>query len=89
MHLASLLPMGLADTVAESRRVQLDVYRAMSPERRVDVALAMSEDARRITLEGIRARCGWLDDDGVRRELLRIMLGAALAKLIGGVRSVR
>jgi hypothetical protein len=89
MNLASLLGMGLADTAAESRRVQLNVYRAMSPERRVDVALAMSEDARRITLEGIRARCGWLDDDGVRRELLRILLGTSLAKLIGGVRSVR
>lgn len=69
--------------------MQLEVYRAMSPERRVDVALAMSEDARGITLEGIRARCGWLDDDGVRRELLRIMLGASLTKLIGGVRSVQ
>lgn len=69
--------------------MQLEVYRAMSPERRVDVALAMSEAARGITLEGIRARCGWLDDDGVRRELLRIMLGASLAELIGGVRSVQ
>lgn len=69
--------------------MQLEVYRAMSPERRVDVALAMSEDARGITLEGIRARCGWLDDDGVRRELLRIMLGASLAKLVGGVRPVQ
>ncbi|MGH9036012.1 MAG: hypothetical protein ACRD0O_09625 [Acidimicrobiia bacterium] len=81
--------MGLADTRAESRRVQLEVYRGMSPERRVDVALAMSEDARRVTLEGIRLRCDRLDDEGVRRELLRVMLGAALAGAVSGVRPVR
>ena len=81
--------MGLADTAPESRRVQLEVYRAMSPERRVDVALAMSEDARGVTLEAIRARCGSLDDEGVRRELLRILLGASLADVICGVRRAR
>jgi hypothetical protein len=74
--------MSLADTAPEARRRQLAIYRSMSPERKVEIAFAMSEEAARLTIEGIKARHPTLDDDGVRRELLRILHGHRLAHLI-------
>lgn len=37
--------MSLADTAPEARRRQLAIYRSMSPERKVEIAFAMSEEA--------------------------------------------
>lgn len=74
--------MSLADTAPEARRRQLAIYRSMSPERKVEIALAMSEEARQLSIDGIRARKPHLDDEGVRRELLRLLHGRCLAELI-------
>ena len=71
--------MTLRDTAPEVRRHQLDVYRAMAPDRRVELAAAMSEDVRRITLDGIRARNPAFDDSRVHHEWLRILHGDELA----------
>lgn len=50
--------MAARDTSPEARRVQLSVYRLMSPARRVAIALEMSEDARRIARAGAHRRAG-------------------------------
>ena len=71
--------MHLADTAPEARRRQLDVYRAMRPQQRVEQALALSEEVRRIAMDGIRSRNPAFDDEQVRGELLRILYGAGLA----------
>ena len=81
--------MSLADTAPEARRRQLAVYRSMSPERKVEIALAMSEEARQLSMDGIRARKPHLDDEGVRRELLRLLHGRSLADLILTAKPVR
>jgi hypothetical protein len=70
--------MSLPDTGPEARRRQLAVYRSMSPERKVEIAFAMSEEARQLTIAGIRARKPHLDDDGVRLELLRVLHGSSV-----------
>src|SRR5439155_521220 len=70
------------DTAPEVRRRQLETYRAMTPERRVDAMLSMSEELRQITIEGIRTREASLDEEGVHRELLRILHGRPLAATI-------
>ncbi|MEW6471398.1 MAG: hypothetical protein AB1679_03925 [Actinomycetota bacterium] len=71
--------MTLRDTAPDVRRRQLDVYRAMEPRRRVEVAVAMSEQVRQIALEGIRARNPNFDDARVHHEWLRILYGDELA----------
>ena len=72
----------VADTAPDIRARQLGVYRAMGPERRVEIALAMSEEAYRLTQHGVRARDPSLDAHGVRREMLRILHGSPLGETI-------
>jgi hypothetical protein len=47
----------------------------MGPEARVRLAAEMSEDARSISLAGIRARHPEYDDARARRALFRLLLG--------------
>jgi hypothetical protein len=69
----------LRDTAPDIRRRQFDIYRAMLPAQRVELAVAMSEDVRQITLDGIRARNPSFGDAQVRLEWLRILYGDGLA----------
>ncbi len=77
------------DTPPEIRRRQLDVYRAMTPAERVEVSLALSEELRRVAVEGIRARHPAFDDADVHREWLRMVHGPRLAGLLAGARRPR
>ena len=81
--------MSLADTAPEARRRQLAIYRAMPPEQKVEIAFAMSEEARQLSIDGIRARKPHLDDEGVRRELLRLLHGRSMADVILAANPVR
>lgn len=67
------------DTQPEAHAVQLALYRRMSGERRVALMFEMSEEARQITLAGLRRQHAGLDE----REILHLertrRLGAALA----------
>jgi hypothetical protein len=53
----------------------MEVYRSMSPDRRVSIAVAMSEEVLAIASEGIRARHPDYDDAQVRWALHRLRLG--------------
>jgi len=66
------------DTTPEARRIQLDVIRRMSGADRVRHAVTMSEEAREISVAGIRARHPGWSDRRVRRALLELMYGAEL-----------
>jgi hypothetical protein len=61
------------DTDPEIRRRQLAAYRRMTPAQRVELAFEMSEEARAISLAGIRARNPHLDEAAARKELLRML----------------
>ena len=61
----------------------------MTPSRRVQLAVALSEDVRRVTLDGIRARNPSFDDDRVHREWLRILHGDELAARLVALRAAR
>lgn len=66
------------DTSAEAQVVQLEVYRRMSGERRVALMFEMSEEAREITLAGLRRQHPDLgEQELIRLERVR-RLGAAL-----------
>jgi hypothetical protein len=64
-----------ADTTPEAHSRQIDTYRSMSPDRRVSVAVAMSEDVFAIVEEGIRARHPDYDERRVRWAALRLRVG--------------
>jgi len=68
------------DTSAQAHEVQLAIYRAMSPERRVEIAVEMSEDLRRIARDAIRQRHPEYSDGQVVRALVALLYGRDLSR---------
>ena len=60
----------VSDTTAEAVRVQREVWARLGPDRRVELMAEMSEDVRRITLEGLAER----HPDASPRELVRHLI---------------
>ena len=71
-----------ADTTEEAARVQLAVFRRMTPERRVELALAMTADLRRRLAEGVRQRHPEYSEDQVRLAVIRLTLGDDLFRTV-------
>jgi hypothetical protein len=67
-----------ADTSHDAHARQLAAHRALSPGERIELALAMSEDALAIAAAGIAARHPNYGDEDVRRALLRLRWGDEL-----------
>ena len=66
------------DTSPDARRIQQAVWRRMSPSERVDLAVAMSEEAREIAAAGIRSRHPDWSGERVRHALLESLYGSDL-----------
>lgn len=64
--------MPVGDTSPDAERVQLDVFRRMTGEQRLKLALEMSDFARELSLSRIRAEHPEWSDWEVKRELLRL-----------------
>ncbi|MBK6579224.1 MAG: hypothetical protein IPG17_24145 [Sandaracinaceae bacterium] len=67
-----------SDTTPEAWAVQLSVWKHMGPERRLSMAVAMSEELVSLTRAGIRARHPEYDDAAVRLAEIRQRLGDEL-----------
>lgn len=67
------------DTTPAALAIQREVFRRMTPERRVALALEMSDEIRAVTEAGIRDRHPAWTDDEVQAELVGIVLGPAQA----------
>jgi len=67
-----------ADTSKEAMRVQMAVLRKLGPERRLQMALELSETVRAVSEAGIRHRHPEYDERQVRRALIRMVLGDEL-----------
>jgi hypothetical protein len=67
-----------ADTSSDAHRAQLASLSRMSPALRIELAFAMSEQARAVAIAGIRARNPDLDEDSARLVLARSLLGDEL-----------
>lgn len=65
----------LADD-SKANAIYRRIFRAMTTEQRLRLALEMSESLRNVALAGLRSRCPDLDASGLSREL-RIMYGLA------------
>jgi hypothetical protein len=64
----------LADD-SKATAIQREIFRNMTTEQRLRMALEMSDSMRNVALAGLRSRRPDLDEDGLSRELLRIMYG--------------
>ncbi|MFL5541849.1 MAG: hypothetical protein ACJ8J0_22875 [Longimicrobiaceae bacterium] len=64
--------MSISDTSPEAAEIQLDIYRRMTGEQRLRLALEMSDFARELSLSRIRAEHPDWSDWEVKRELLRL-----------------
>lgn len=81
--------MGDRDTAAAAREAQLRVLRSLGPERRVELAFEMSEQARAVSLAGVLAREPELSPEQARARVLRRVLGAALFDAVWAGRTAR
>lgn len=63
----------LSDTSPEAAAIQDEIFRRMTPEQRVRLALEMSESIRNVALAGLRSRRPELSEAELSRELLRVM----------------
>lgn len=70
--------MVMKDTSAQARRRQSAVFASMSGPERVACAVEMAEEAKAITMAGIRSRLPELTDDEVFVEWLRLLHGDAV-----------
>ncbi len=66
------------DTTPQAAWVQMNLYRRMSPELHLELALAMNDTARAVSAAGVRARHHDYDEDQVRLEVIRMCLGDEL-----------
>lgn len=71
--------MDVTDTAPAARAVLTRLHREAGPEKRLLMALRMSDDCRRVSESGVRSRMPSASDDEVRWELARLYLGDELA----------
>ena len=68
----------LSDTSVNVALIQRDVFRRMTTEKRLRLALEMSESMRNLALAGLRQRRPELSAEELSRELMRVMYGFVL-----------
>ncbi len=71
-----------ADTSEEAARVQLAVFRRMSPEKRLKLAFQMTADLRRRLAEGVRQRHPEYDAHQIQLAVIRLTLGEELFRTV-------
>ena len=62
------------DTSHEAEKIQIEIFRAMGPERRLQSAAFLSETCRTLLEEGIRRRHPSYTEKQVRLEVIRCLL---------------
>ena len=67
-----------ADTTPEAAAVQLEIFRRMSPERRLELAFEMSANLREVVAAGVRSRHPDYGEQEVRLAVIRLTLGDEL-----------
>lgn len=65
----------LGETHSDGEAIQQEIFRRMTPEERLGLALEMSESLRRVALDGLRSRRPELSEQELSAELMRLMYG--------------
>jgi len=71
-----------ADTTIEAARKQFEILRRLDAETRLKMAFEMSDNLRSIVESGVRGRNPDYDEQKIKQEVLRLMIGEALFKQI-------
>jgi hypothetical protein len=71
-----------ADTTLEAVRKQFEILRRLGPEARLKMAFELSDNLRSIVEAGVRERNPSYEEQKIRQEVLRLMIGDALFKQI-------
>lgn len=71
-----------ADTTLEAVRKQFEILRRLEPEVRLKMAFEMSDNLRRIVEAGVRGRHPNYDEQKIKQEVLRLMIGETLFRQI-------
>lgn len=70
------------DTTAEADAAQNAALRAMGPEGRLIIGMALSDAAREMVVAGVRSRASDGSPEETRREVMRILLGEDLFRQV-------
>jgi hypothetical protein len=68
------------DTSPDSRAIQLDCLRRMSPDERLERSCAMSNQVKRMAFAAIRRRHPDFSEDEVRLKFIELTYGKSLAE---------
>ncbi len=71
-----------ADTTTEAVRKQFEILRKMGPEARLRMAFELSDNLRSIVEAGVRGRNPSYNEQQIKQEVLRLIIGEALFKQI-------
>lgn len=66
------------DTISEAAIVQAEIFRRMTPERRLRIALEMGDSLRRFVAAGVRLRHPDYSEQQVKLAVFRLTLGDEL-----------
>ena len=66
--------MEFSDTSREARQIQIEIFRRMGPEGRLNKALELAELSRQLLTEGVRRRHPDYSDEEVRLAVIRLQL---------------
>lgn len=72
------------DTTPDAEAVQLEVFRKMSPRRKLELMAEANRNAREMALAGLRLRHPDADEEELFRRLMDLTLGAELAERVFG-----
>jgi hypothetical protein len=72
------------DTSLEAEEVMLDIYRRMSPRRKLELVDDAIKTGRALSMTGLRSRHPKESRERLRRRLLGLVLGEALAMQVYG-----
>ncbi|MBW1999805.1 MAG: hypothetical protein JRJ29_17820 [Deltaproteobacteria bacterium] len=66
------------DTTVEAEKKQIEIFRKMSPEKRLINSISLAQTSRRLLAAGVRMRHPEYTDDQVRLATIRLILGDTL-----------
>ncbi|UCD86817.1 MAG: hypothetical protein JSV01_03325 [Desulfobacterales bacterium] len=66
------------DTTPYAEEIQIEVFRRMGPEKRLQAAVSLAQTSRKLLKEGVRGRHPEYSEDQVRLAVIRLMLGEDL-----------
>ena len=62
------------DTTPEADQLQLEIFRRMGPEKRLQAGIALSQLCRKLLLEGVRMRHPEYNERQIELAVIRLML---------------